>query len=253
MKNIFRLTAALLACLLALTAVPARADVGFQADDSAYVIESYEPNGYCYLYDAPDDTNGRNLGRHDNGETVWVIQFSGGNHYAYVVCSDGTAGYVHDYVLTPYDDTVSRPVYQVYSTSPAGYCYLYDAPDDTNGRNLGRYENGETVEIVDWDADRVYAKVYCPSTGDYGYIRKTCLTENESGTPAQFYAYVSSESSRGYCYLYDAPDDTNGRNLGRYENGVWMAVIDWDASRGYAQVESPDGQIGYVHKNCLAW
>ena len=143
-----------------------------------YVVESYEPNGYCYLYDEPSDIYGWNLGRHNNGELVRVIRHDSSNGgYYFVICSDGKTGYIHDYALTFYVDKITRVVYQVYSTNPRGYCYLYDQPSDIYGTNLGRYNNGEYVEIVDWNASDVYAKVFCLSTQKYGYIRKTCLRQ----------------------------------------------------------------------------
>ncbi|MCI5565918.1 MAG: hypothetical protein MR400_09570 [Clostridiales bacterium] len=217
-----------------------------------YVVESYSPNGYCYLYDQASDVYGRNLGRYNNGATVRVIDYYGGNGYCYVYTSDGKLGYIHDYVLTPYNGTLNRDRYRVYSTNPAGYCYLYDQPSDIKGRNLGRYDNGAYFEMIDWYADDTYAQVRAESTGKYGYVRKTCLVRADSYKPAQAYAYVDSTSPNGYCYLYDQPSDIYGNNLGRYNNGAVVMIIDWNADTTYAKVETSKGKIGYIRKTCLS-
>jgi len=55
--------------------------------------------------------------------------------------------------------------YQVNSNDPWGYCYLYSAPSDRdeNSDNLGRYENGEVVYVMDynggWDGRFRYCRV----------------------------------------------------------------------------------------------
>ena len=143
------------------------------ADYGTYTVQSYSPNGYCYLYDRPSSVNGRNLGRLENGEQVWVISYDSRGWY-YVSCYRGT-GYIHDYALTP--GCSNTGVYAIVcSNSPKGYCYMYDEPSSTRGKNMGRYDNGSVIEIIDWYADTNYAKVYSPYTGKYGYIRKTSLS-----------------------------------------------------------------------------
>ena len=250
MKN--KLLALALLAVLLLSLAPQALAYSYSDNYPEYVIESFEPNGYCYLYDKPSDVYGRNLGRHENGGIVKVIGYEHSGWY-FVVCSNGKTGYVHDYVLCPYEDTLHRERYRVYSTDPAGYCYLYDRPSDMNGKNLGRYDNGEYILIVDWYADQVYAQVLCERTLDYGYIRKTCLVKYDDYKPLDFYALVDSTDPYGYCYLYDRPSDINGRNLGRHNNGEWVRVIDWNADDVYAQVETPkDKKIGYIRKTCLA-
>lgn len=139
---------------------------------SLYEVASQAPNGYCYLYDQPSSTYGKNLGRHNNGEYVGVIYYT--DDWYYVYCSDGNYGYIHDYALKPVS-RLGSDWYIVNSTKPNGYCYLYSEPSSSNGRNLGRYNNGELIEIINWDASKNYAYVRCDRTGDYGYIRKTCL------------------------------------------------------------------------------
>ncbi len=245
------LALALLFALLVSLAPQALA-YSYSDDYPEYVVECFEPYGYCYLYDRPSDVYGRNLGRYNNGEIVKVISYEHSGYY-FVVCANGKTGYIHDYALRPYEDTQDRDRYRVYSTDPAGYCYLYDRPSDMYGRNLGRYDNGEYILMVDWDADKVYAQVQCERTQEYGYIRKTCLVKYDDYKPLDFYAIVDSTDPYGYCYLYDRPSDINGRNLGRHNNGEWVRVIDWNADSVYAQVETPkDKKIGYIRKACLA-
>ena len=246
------LALALLVSLL-LAALPTALAYSYYDDYPLYKVESYSPNGYCYLYDQPSDITGRNLGKHTNGEMVKVIDYYAGNGYCFVICQNGKTGYIHDYALTAAGETRQREVYRVYSTEPAGYCYLYDAPSDINGRNLGKYSNGEYIEIVDWYADNVFASVYCRSTGRYGYIRKTCMVPEDSYKPVEFWAYVNSTSPMGYCYLYSKPSDINGTNLGRHDNGEWVRIVNWNASDKFAQVECQNGKIGYIRKTCLSW
>lgn len=169
MKKLISLV--LLAILVFSLVSSALADV---YDPYPYVVESFHPNGYCYLYDQPSDVYGQNLGRHNNGELVEVIGYNSSNGgYYHVICSNGKVGYIHEYALRPIYDYCED--YQVYSTSPMGYCYLYDQPSDIYGRNLGRYNNGEYIQVIDWWASDGYAKVYCPSTNKVGYMHKTSL------------------------------------------------------------------------------
>ena len=70
-----------------------------------YVVDSESPKGYCYLYSAASDRDhlSSNLGRYDNGEYVYVLEYYGGqdyqNNYCYVLTQDGKYGFMHDYVL----------------------------------------------------------------------------------------------------------------------------------------------------------
>ena len=65
-----RLISWALLCALLLCLAPQALAYSYSDDLPEYVVESFDPNGYCYLYDKPSDVNGRNLGRHDNGEIV---------------------------------------------------------------------------------------------------------------------------------------------------------------------------------------
>ena len=73
-----------------------------------YVIQSQSPYGYCYLYSAASDRDeySRNMGRHKNGEVVYVLDFYGGQDGKYNYCRvrtmDGEIGYMHDYALMHY-------------------------------------------------------------------------------------------------------------------------------------------------------
>ena len=138
-----------------------------------YMVESFEPNGYCYLY-AQASSSSSNQGDHQNGEYVRFIN-DAGNGWYYVVCSNGKEGYMKSSCLTPAAQTVTRDVYRVYSTEPKGYCYMYSKANSTDGRNLGQYNNGEYLVIVNWNADANYAAVMSPNTGKYGYVRKGCI------------------------------------------------------------------------------
>ena len=254
MKN--RLLSLTLLCALLLSLAPAAlADTYSYLDNyPEYVVESYQPNGYCYLYSEPSDITGRNLGDHKNGEIVKVIAYDSQHGYYFVVCSNGKTGYIHDYALKPYGDTLKRNRYRVYSLiEPNGYCYLYDQPSDNRGKNMGKYENGEYIQIVDWDASEEYASVYCERTKKYGYMRKTCLVKDSEYKPLDFYAVVDSVDPYGYCYLYSEPSDIYGQNRGRHNNGEWVRVVDWDIHETYALVECPLTQTsGYIRKTCLS-
>ncbi len=247
-----RLISWALLCALLLTLSPQALAYSYSDDLPEYIVESFEPNGYCYLYDKPSDVNGRNLGRHDNGEIVKVIAYEQSAGYYFVVCSNGKTGYIHDYALQPYGDTLKRTRYRVYSIDPEGYCYMYDKASDINGRNMGKYTNGEYIQIVDWEASRDYAAVYSERTKKNGYIRKACLVKEEDYKPLDFYAVVDSTDPYGYCYLYSEPSDIYGMNRGRHDNGEWVRVVDWDADEVFCFVECPkDNKMGYIRKTCL--
>ena len=241
-----------------------------------YVVQSFDPNGYCYLYDRADDINGNNLGRYNNGANVRVI--SSDSKWCQVVTSDNQVGYIHAYALTPASATENRETCTVNSTSPNGYCYMYSDPDDINGRNLGRYNNGEVLEIINWDADRTYAQVMSPTTKTYGYVRKTCLSLGGTvpvmtappvvtaapvvtappvvtATPAlpaaEGYCVVYSSNPVGFCYLYQS-NNMNSTILARYENGVWFRILAWNAGGNFAWVQSmSDNRVGYIPVACL--
>ena len=73
-----------------------------------YRVCSFSPDGYCYLYSAASDRSelSWNLGRHDNGELVYVLEYYGGQDGSYNYCRvrtlDGEIGYMHDYALMDY-------------------------------------------------------------------------------------------------------------------------------------------------------
>lgn len=225
------------------------------SDYPLYMVESYQPNGYCYLYDQPSDVYGNNLGRYDNGSLVRLINMDYGKHYAYVYTADRKLGYMHDYVLTPYEETVNREKYKVLSMDPCGYCYMYDRPsnDDWESQNLSdEIKNGDIVEMDEWYAGNGYAKVYYPKLKKYGYIRQEQLVEeNQFGLGWEEYKVFSMDPS-GYCYLYDHPSnsDYDSNNLGRYENGASVKVIRWNAGNGFAWVYA-NKKYGFIRQNQL--
>ena len=64
-------------------------------------MDSYEPYGYCYLYDRPSSTYGNNLGRHNNGELIYVLDWYADDNYAKVECANnGKIGYIRKACLT---------------------------------------------------------------------------------------------------------------------------------------------------------
>ena len=283
MRNRKCIALLLTVCLLASACLTSAAAYSYYYDGyPEYIVQSYSPNGYCYLYDQASSVNGKNLGRYNNGEIVKVIDWYGGNGYAFVICANNDVGYINQNSLTDAASASYCSTYRVYSTNPKGYCYLYDQPSSVNGRNLGRYDNGEYIDIIDWYASDDYAKVCCQSTGKYGYIRKSCLVEEDnypnyyrddsmnypdysSGSSSSSGGYhislddvsgydlyyVQSLDPYGYCYLYDKPSSVSGSNLGRYNNETAIYVVNWYADDNYALVLCLDGKIGYIRKACL--
>lgn len=164
-----------IACLAMLLAASGAYALSFSENYPLYKVESFSPIGYCYLYDQPSSITGTNLGRFNNGAFVKVVDPNCDNGYAYVVCTNGKSGYMHNDNITPYAQTLGRKFYRVNSSQPNGYCYMYDKPSSIDGVNQGRYNNGTLLQIVDWDADQNYAKVRIWNDGKYGYIQKSQL------------------------------------------------------------------------------
>lgn len=234
----------LLACLM-LTLLPTAMAA------STYVIQSSEPQGYLYLYDKASSTYGNNLGAYYNNTTVQVINWYGGNEFALVRTPDGRKGYMnHNYLYTQ-EEIDARPVFTVNSLEPAGYCYMYDRDSSTYGKNLGRYNDGEKMQIIGYNTKHTWAYVYSVTTGKIGWIVLKSLTETET-RPIEGTCYVDSIDPMGYCYMYDKPSSTNGKNLGRFNDFDSFDIIDWNADRNYALVRShKNNKIGYVRKGCL--
>ena len=69
---------------------------------------------------------------------------------------------------------------------------------------------------------------------------------------------VESTSPYGYAYLYSNASDRNhlSRNLGRYDNGSYVYVINYyggqDGRYNYCYVRTVDGRVGYMHDYALA-
>ena len=59
---------------------------------------------YCYLYTHPSSSGSktRNLGRHDNGEWVYVVDYEGENGYSFVFTEDGETGFMDTGALMKY-------------------------------------------------------------------------------------------------------------------------------------------------------
>lgn len=260
MKRI--LTAALCLMLLAALALP-----GVLAESAGawYVVDSDSPRGYCYLYSKASDRDGisRNLGRYDNGEYVLVLDYYGGRdgkyNYCYVQTQDGKYGYMHDYSLTRYYGNVwadSAPGwFLVASREPQGYCYLYSEPSslDGVGYNKGRHDNGEMVYVLEYYGGNGYCFVRTEE-GETGYIGASALMRISDilADPTTGW-YMVASSKRSYCYLYSKASsmDNISRNLGRYDNGEWVYVVDYEGENGYCFVFTQDGKTGFMAKSAL--
>ena len=226
-----------------------------------YVVDSQSPKGYCYLYSAASsmDDISRNLGRYDNGEYVYVIDYYGGNGYCGVQTQDNKTGYIKAASLQRYYGDVwadsSPGWFLVASREPLGYCYLYSEPSsmDGVGYNKGRHDNGETVYVLSFNAGNGFCFVRT-NDGETGYIGESALMRisDITGNPANGW-YMVASSQRSYCYLYSAPSsmDDISRNLGRYENGEWVYVVDHAGENGYSFVFTQDGKTGYMATSAL--
>ena len=161
-----------------------------------YVVESTSPYGYAYLYSAASDRDhlSRNLGRYDNGEMVYVLDYYGGQdgkyNYCYVRTQDDKIGYMHDYSLRRSTSNSAADNswtsgglgwFRVESSSPRGYAYLYSAASDRDhlSRNLGRYDNGALVYVVEYYGGQDGQYNYCyvhTQDGKVGYMHDYSLT-----------------------------------------------------------------------------
>ena len=181
MKRCFSALIVLMLVILALPVCAAAQDAGW------YVVESTSPYGYAYLYSNASDRDhlSRNLGRYDNGESVYVIDYYGGRdgkyNYCYVRTQDGKYGYMHDYSLRSSTDESGLGWFRVESSSPRGYTYLYSAASDRDhlSRNLGRYDNGALVYVVEYYGGQDGKYNYCyvrTQDGKIGYMHDYSLT-----------------------------------------------------------------------------
>lgn len=246
LRRILSITCALF--LITLCTAPAAMAYSYYDDYPQYVVESYSPSGYCYLYDAPSDTQGRNLGRHNNGEIVKVIDWNASGDYALSICANGSVGYIRKNCIVPLGQASQRNLWRVSGATP---CNMYDQPSDMDSTILGQYNHGDYMEMIDYNADATYAKVMSITTRACGYIRKDCLVAEDDYRPVQFYVYVYGPN--GTCAMYDQPSGSSGNSIGSYANGTRMGVIDWAADGAFARVEGPDGRTGYMNKAHLSY
>ena len=173
--SIFLTLALLISFVLPMTA--------FAAGNGWYEVCSTSPNGYCYLYSAASDRDGLsvNRGRYNNGTIVYVLDYYGGQdgkyNYCYVQTQDGKTGYMHDYALRAYNNNYTW--YVVNSSQPKGYCYLYTAASDRDGisTNMGRYNNGSLVRLLEY---------YGGQDGKYNY----CLVQTMDGKTGYMHDYA---------------------------------------------------------------
>ena len=89
--------------------------------------------------------------------------------------------------------------YRVNITMPAGHdhIYLYDQPSSSNGKNLGRINNGEYVTGISSVQRKGYTWIYCSYNGKKGYIRKNNLVEVSGGSRSGKSSSGSSSASSG--------------------------------------------------------
>ena len=211
-----------------------------------YRVTSTYSTGYLYMY--PDPSSDRSpLATYYNDTILKVIDYDADEDYCLAVGPDGTAGYVRKSRLTAETDSGSLgPVFEVFSSR--SYVYMYAKPN-SGSTNLGRYNNGEEIEIIDWSADKSYAFVRGVKDGKYGYIQKKSLHPS-SVNPVKGYMKIASPHN-SFTYLYEKASN-GSRNLGRCNNGEQVGVLDWNASADYALVYTSDEKIGYIQKDCLA-
>lgn len=162
---------------------------------------------------------------------------------------------------------ICAETYVVQSTSPYGYCYLYSNPSDRDGisRNLGRYDNGSLVYVLNYYGGRDGKFNYClvmTYDGQVGYMHDYSLVYYDDAA-LDYWSYdgpeyyIYSTDPYGYCYLYSEPSDINGTNLGRYENYDRVKVIEYYGGNhgrfNYSLVITEDNRIGYVHDYVLQY
>ena len=212
---------------------------------AAYRVTSTYSTGYLYMY--PDPSSDHNpLATYYNDTVLKVIDYESDETYCLAVGPDGTAGYVRKSQLTAETDSGSLgPVFEVFSTR--SYVYMYAKPN-SGSTNLGRYNNGEQIEIIDWGADKNYAFVRGVKDNKYGYIQKKSLHPS-SVNPVKGYMKIESPYNT-FVYLYEKASN-GSKNLGRYSNGEQVGILDWNASADYALVYTADEKIGYIQKTCL--
>ena len=137
--------------------------------------------------------------------------------------------------------------YVVDSDSPKGYCYLYSAASSRGAvsRNLGRYDNGAYVYVLDYYGGNGYCRVQTQD-GKTGYIGAKSLKRYygdvwSDSAPGWF--LVASRDPQGYCYLYSAPSSrsSEGYNKGRHNNGEQVYVLSYYGGNGFCFVRTEKG------------
>ena len=241
----------LLISVLPVTALAYSYDYNNPSYESYTVTSPYE-GGIIYLYDQPTTSFGKNLGEYNNGTIVKVIDLHAADNMYMVICPDGRVGYMRNdwLTLTSKMENTDDNLYVVFSVSPAGYCYMYDRPSSSEGKSLGQYDNFEFIQIIDMNADKNYAYVRACETGKCGYISKKALIPANS-SPIKGWMVVNCAYPNEYCYMYDKPTSSYGKNLGQFYDGTVLGLID-NSDSDFALVYSPaDGKIGYISKNSL--
>lgn len=180
----------LFALLVSALAVPAAFASGYQDTNYAgwYVVDITMPAGHdhIYLYDIPSSTKGSNLGRIENGTSVYAYwrEDGFGNDSKWCLCElNGKTGYIRWNNLLASGSSRSAAYsvpsgfgspgwYYLRITKPADHdhIYLYDRPSSTKGVNLGRINNGEYAYVYGSCQDNS-EWAYCEINGKTGCIR----------------------------------------------------------------------------------
>lgn len=225
--------------------------VVYDYNDPAY--ESYRVTvpaikPILFLYTAPS-TSGDPDSNYQNGDILKMLEYEANEKFAFVLGPDGKSGYVSKASISKQkEDGTLGPILEVFSTYATGYCFMYAKPN-TGSDNLGQYINGEQIEVIDWSVDERFAFVHGVKDDHYGYIEKDNL-HAPGVSPVKGYMMVSALQGYTYAYLYLKASD-GSPNLGSYDNGTKIGILDWTASEKYALVYTPDEKIGYMKKDWM--
>jgi len=188
---------ALVALAVAVCGVAALAE-----EDYDYSVEGWyrvysitpEDHDYSYIYDKPSSSKGKNLGRVDDYDYVYVEYKTEGqgkksSEWAYCEFED-IEGYVR------FENLIYDPAYVFNEEDVEGwyvvstilpedhdYSYIYDQPSSTLGKNLGQVDDGESVYVysVELGTGRRNSRwAYCDYDGIRGYVRyRNLIPESE--------------------------------------------------------------------------
>ncbi|MBR1558943.1 MAG: SH3 domain-containing protein [Clostridia bacterium] len=168
--------------------------------------------------------------------------------------------------------------YRVNITMPAGHdhIYLYDQPSSSNGKNLGRIDNGDYVTGISSIERGGYTWIFCNYDGIKGYIRKNNLVKVSGGSSSSGTSSSGSSSSsassgmsssaknlsnfeyrrvasngRGSLVFQKAP---RGKSMSghKFYDGDWIYVNVNYRKDGYS-IAYENGEYGYVDASYIDW